>query len=235
VPNRSIANGSAALANAMGYYDPNNMFFIEELFRKGIYETFFDIGSNVGVYSLIVAGCAEKAKVLAFEPHPYTFSVLVENVRLNQKEHDILCYQLALGDQNGKVLFRDKAGHPENRVLDLAMPGVRAVEVTARRGDDFCKELGVQPPRVMKIDVEGHENRVLAGFSSVLGSIDLVFVECWELETTINLLCENSVFLGPYKVDYKNRRFVSINSNYEDWVFINKRALHSVQNLMAFE
>lgn len=235
IPNREIANGSAALANAMGYYDPNNMFFIEEIFRKGIYDTFFDIGSNIGIYSLIAAGRAGKSKAFAFEPHPYTFALLNENVHLNHQEDNILCYQLALADQNGVVLFRDVAGHPENQVLDDPAPGEDSIEVRACRGDDFCKQMGLLAPQVIKIDVEGYENHVLAGLSSILESVQLLFIECWALEKTIDLLCRGSGFLGPYKIDYRNRRFVRANSNYEDWVFVNFGALNTMKHLMAFE
>lgn len=235
IPNRTIANGSGALANAMGYYDPNNMFFIEELFRKGIYDIFFDIGSNIGIYSLIAAGRTEKSKAFAFEPHPYTFALLNENVHLNRQEDNILCYQLALSDQNGMVLFRDVAGHPENQVLDKPVLEGNAVEVTACRGDDFCKQMGVLSPQVIKIDVEGHENHVLAGFSSFLEVIQLIFIECWALEKTVEILCGGSNFLGPYKIDYRNRRFVRENCNYEDWVFVNSRALDTLKHLMTFE
>ena len=53
VRNKVIANGCGGLLNAMGYYDPNNMYFIEELCRTRICNAFFDIGANIGVYSLI--------------------------------------------------------------------------------------------------------------------------------------------------------------------------------------
>jgi len=234
IPNRAIANGSGALANAMGYYDPNNMFFIEEIFHKGIYDTFFDIGSNIGIYSLIAAGRAKRSKAFAFEPHPYTFALLNENVHLNHQEDNILCYQLALSDQNGVVLFKDIPGHPENQVLDDLVPGGNAIEVRACRGDDFCKQMGL-PPQVIKIDVEGHENHVLAGFSSILEDVQLIFIECWALEKTVDLLCGRSVFLGPYKIDYRKRRFVRADCSYEDWVFVNSKALDTLKHLMTFE
>lgn len=233
IPNRSIANGSGALVNAMGYYDPNNMFFIEEIFRKGIYNAFFDIGANIGIYSLIAAGRAENSKVYAFEPHPYSFALLRENVRINGQRDNIMCYQIALHDTNGKVLFRDVAGDPENRVLDRSERTSRTLDVMATRGDDFCRQNGLLP-QVLKIDVEGHENRVLAGFSSILASVQLIFIECWEIERTINLLCESAGFLGPFKIDYRGRRFVRENMNYEDWVFVSPEARETLSRMMVF-
>jgi len=234
IPNRAIANGSGALANAMGYYDPNNMFFIEKIFREGIYDTFFDIGSNIGIYSLIAAGRAKKSRTVAFEPHPQTFILLTENVHRNRQENNILCYQMALSDQNGTVLFRDVAGDPENQVLDESSQEPEGIKVVACRGDDFCRQTGFTP-QVIKIDVEGYENHVLDGLSSILNSVQLIFIECWTLEKTVNLLCGGAGFLGPYKIDYKNRRFARENLNYEDWVFVNPDSLGTLGHVMAFE
>ena len=105
VADRSIANGCGALLNAMGYYDPNNMLFIEEIFKQGRCQTFFDVGANIGVYSLIAAAQSRASRVFAFEPHPYTFSLLEDNVRLNRLQNQISGYQRALSDQDGTALF----------------------------------------------------------------------------------------------------------------------------------
>jgi FkbM family methyltransferase len=230
VPNRSIAMGSAALANAMGYYDPNNMFFIEELFTKRIYDTFLDVGANLGFYSLIAAGYSASARVYAFEPHPYTFSLLQENVHANHDDEKISCFQYALGDQNGSVPFSDIPGDPENQVLDSVSHVDSSIKVDLYRGDHFCQQMGILP-QVIKIDVEGYENHVFDGFSSILNAVQLIFVECWELDKTIKILCDMAGFIGPYKIDFKNRRFVRSNIHYEDWVFVNPLALTDLGNL----
>ena len=53
---------------------------IQSTFSEG--DVFWDIGANVGAYSLIAARVT-KATVLAFEPSAQTFSLLVKNVELN--------------------------------------------------------------------------------------------------------------------------------------------------------
>jgi FkbM family methyltransferase len=234
VPNRTSANGSLALANAMGYYDPNNMLFIEEIFKRDVFNTFLDVGSNLGFYSLIAAHKSRSLKVFAFEPHPDTFLILKENVRINQDQEKIFCYQIALGSQNAPVLFRDIAWSPENQVVVLPTNDVRTIEVMAHRGDDFCRQMGISP-QIIKIDVEGYENHVLEGFSSIIKEAQLIFVECWEMEKTISILCHQAGFHGPYKIDYKKRRFTKLNCNYEDWIFVNPEAVSRIESFFSFQ
>lgn len=163
-------------------------------------------------------------------------SAALVNAMGRYEPNKIACYQMALSDHNGRVPFRDVAGHPENRVLDdQTTSRLNVIEVVASRGDEFCSQIGLLAPQVMKIDVEGCENHVLTGFSSKLNEIDLILVECWALEKTIDLLCNKSEFCGLYKIDYRRRRFVRANINYEDWLFVNSKALASLQPLMTFE
>lgn len=223
IADRSIANGCGALINAMGYYDPNNMYFIEDVFQSGIYNIFFDVGANIGIYSLIAANQSQNSRVFAFEPHPVTFSFLMENVRINNYGNQIKCFQFALGDSNTKTLFCDSAGNATNRVIKDTDENIETLEVVLRRGDSFCTEIGVVP-QVMKIDVEEYENQVLTGFANVIDEVQLVFVESWAIETTVGVLKDLCGFLGPFKVDYRKHRFVSTNIHSEDWLFVNPQA-----------
>jgi FkbM family methyltransferase len=233
IASRSIANGVGSLLNAMGYYDPNNMYLIEDIFKKRFASVFLDIGANVGVYSLIAAA-SEDVRVVAFEPHPVTFSFLEENVRINHKEKMVSCHQIALGDMDGDVPFQDSAGNPENRILTEKDLGVDFIRVTSRRGDSFCAERGICP-EIMKIDVEGFEDQVLKGFGKLLLETKVIFVECWDPPVITGYLCEEVGFMGPYKVDYRNRKLVHDDIHYEDWVFINSQAITSFCAALGFE
>jgi FkbM family methyltransferase len=233
IANRTIANGVGALLNALGYYDPNNMFLIEDIFSKKFAVTFFDIGANIGVYSLIASARSEKVRVVAFEPHPSTHLLFEENIRLNRKEKTISCFQIALGDENADVLFQDFPGNAENRVLTDKDSGISFVKVRSQRGDTFCAEHGIAP-EILKIDVEGFENQVLSGFGKSLVDAQVIFVECWNLGVTAGL-CRSAGFSGPFKVDYKNRKFVYAEIHYEDWVFINSQAIPKFRDMLEFE
>src|SRR5258708_5307821 len=73
--------GVAALVNAMGEYDYNNMRFIRSfLERSG--GTFFDVGANIGSYTLIPSQIFH-ANSVTLNPHPNTSTPLPQNIRLN--------------------------------------------------------------------------------------------------------------------------------------------------------
>jgi FkbM family methyltransferase len=234
IADRTVANGPGALLNAMGYYDPNNMYFLEELFKKKILATFFDIGANIGIYSLIPAW-TKNGKVVAFEPHPYTYNLLQENISLNSLEEYVVSIQAALGEENGEVKFTDNAGSPINHIIDKNNHVLPTVSVKIIRGDTFCNERDITPD-VLKIDVEGYENCVLRGFGSILKDVKVIIVECKTLDETCRILCDQYGFWGPFKLDYHARSFVRGNISYEDWIFVSPQAIHMFENeIYSFE
>ena len=109
---------------------------------------------------------------------------------------------------------------------------MKTLVVQASRGESFCDEKGIIP-QVLKIDVEGFENHVLAGFANVLDAIEIILIECWDLEKTIDLLHNDFGFLGPYKVDSKRHRFVSEDIHHEDWLFVNSGAARKLDEWMS--
>ena len=64
---------------------------------------FFDIGANVGLYSLYAANAARGLRVYSFEPHKFNFATLLENIFLNQLEQSVHPVSLPLGDGSGLI------------------------------------------------------------------------------------------------------------------------------------
>jgi FkbM family methyltransferase len=221
VANRAVANGTGALINAMGYYDPNNMYFLEEIFRHELCKSFYDVGANIGIYSLIVASSALQTSVYAFEPHPVTFSLLQENIALNGLQERIRAFPIALGKTKGEVEFTDIPGSSTNRVIingNLSTSPTTTVEMYT--GDSLIQQLGGSPD-VVKIDVEGFENQVLWGFEHTLPFVNLLLVESQNLAETTKILAGEFNFSGPYKMDFRAKRLAhSASPPWEDWIFV---------------
>jgi len=189
----------SALINSQGLYDYNNMRLLQWLFRGG--GTFFDIGANIGSYTL-VASEQGNAQVVAFEPHPTTVKLLSENVRLNGRQNVTVC-PMALGQRDGSLWLTDHAGSSINH--SVAQHEGRTVEVPCRRVDTFCGERGMTPNYV-KLDVEGFEFDVLIGFGSRLRLVELLLIECIGLSEqrsvgarAIHELLTEYGLCGPYR------------------------------------
>lgn len=229
IKNRDIANGCGGLINAMGYYDPNNMYFVDELFSKGVYNVFMDIGANIGIYSLI-ASYRSRAKVVSIEPHPFTYKLLVENISLNSLNGRIKPYQIAFSNSIAQVYFTDNPGSSVNKIVNEDTKNPNKIKISTTTGDAFCKQ-NLIIPDVIKIDVEGHENSVISGFTDTITNIKIILVECFNITDTLKLFMEKIDFLGPYKIDYKNRLLSSDFTNYEDWVFVNRKAVADLESI----
>jgi FkbM family methyltransferase len=128
----------------------------------------FDIGANIGYYTVLASQqVGPTGRVVAFEPLARNVSYLYRHVRLNRAEN-VRLIPLGCSDRTGVALFRrgpDYAtgsltrGPRSSSALD-ELVGVTTV-------DDVVQELGLVP-NVLKIDVEGAEERVLKGAARTL-------------------------------------------------------------------
>lgn len=68
-----------------------------------------DVGAHVGLFTLKVARMARRGLIIALEPHPFTFSLLKLNLKMNSIMN-VVPLNLALSDYNGlgKLYVSDK-------------------------------------------------------------------------------------------------------------------------------
>ena len=80
-------------------------------------EVFFDIGANVGAYSLVASKFLDgDLKVYAFEPSFVTFSQLCRNIQLNALSSSIIPLQIVLAEQTGMETLNYSNLDPGGRV-----------------------------------------------------------------------------------------------------------------------
>jgi len=141
-----------------------------EFFRSSIVRDcdFFDIGANVGLFSLLAA--AQGANVHAFEPEPMNLSRLRRNLRLNPHFADkVKVWPIALGNHVGEVDFRRPLSDNYGRSSLNLKKECDHINVKMQRFEDM--NLSSSAERFFKIDVEGSEIEVLAGMGSELDAI----------------------------------------------------------------
>lgn len=137
-----------------GLHEFEDMAFLLHYLREG--DDFLDIGANVGAFSLL--GGAKGAHCYAIEPVPTTFKQLVRNIKLNELESLVKCFQLGFSDSEGILEFSQDKG-TMNRVVN----GVQSsILVSVQTVDQFIIKQNITP-KMMKIDVEGFEFPVLKG------------------------------------------------------------------------
>ena len=135
---------------------------------------FFDVGANTGLYSLLSKAICPKRDVHAFEPFYPVLDILKANIALNRFAADIVVVDAAASDESGVAemfIPTQEHGLVENSAslsstFKSRHSGIVAVKTV--RLDDYCGQAGLGPVSVMKIDVEGAEDRVLSGAAKLM-------------------------------------------------------------------
>jgi len=133
-----------------------------ELFRQIVLtgNWVLDVGANIGAHTLFFARqVGDGGRVLAFEPQRVVFQTLCANMALNSITN-VWCYPHACGSQAGTIILPEIDYRHENNFGGLSLRDPWEGEPVPLVPLD-----GLRLPRcnLIKIDVEGMEQAVLAG------------------------------------------------------------------------
>ena len=153
-------------------------------------ETLWDIGANVGIYSLYAA--KRGLKVMAFEPHFANYFHLCANIVLNGLQDRVTAFCLAFAGERRVSTINLAAldfGHSMSSFdSDLDFRG-KPYEVAFRQGmvsydiDGFVRDCSVPVPDHVKIDVDGIELDIIGGGRAVFANPALKSVSVELIET----------------------------------------------------
>ncbi len=150
------------------YYDPTTVGSLQALLRPG--DCFVDIGANLGMISLTAARLVgDEGRVLAFEPNKRLAERLEEILRKNRVTN-VEVFAVALGDEEGSAHLESDVQH-----VAASLRTQKGSVVPVRRGEDFAHKVPPEARALVKIDVEGYEQRVLAGIGSLVRRPDTAF------------------------------------------------------------
>lgn len=226
IEQRREMNGCVALVWSQRRYDYHNMCFLGHLGASGLVRTCFDIGANIGIYSLLMSECPE-VTVHAFEPHPATFATLRRMIEKNDRAN-VHAHQIALSDAGGMLSFTNDDFSPVNKALAEGESVANAIQVPCETGAAFCERNQVSPD-LLKIDTEGLEPAVLRGFGAHLSSVKFVFAEMNASTEEMRVVLPDRLFDGPFYVDMPARRLRRDRHTREDAVFVNHRAIEPLK------
>lgn len=164
-------------------YEPDVSRLFLKVLRDG--DTVIDVGANIGFFTILAGTLVgSSGRVVSFEPDPANRARLETNAAMNGHRH---CTSLAsaVTDMPGSVTFYvnsdnsggnalwDPAQFPGN-VRSQAQKHVLQVEATTL--DHEAARLRLPLPKLIKVDTEGADQRVLEGARSLLAGAAVPFV-----------------------------------------------------------
>ncbi len=147
--------------------------------RKTLSPVVFDVGANIGAYSLLVQHYLPEPQVYAFEPAKSTYEQLLRHLSHAGGTHNIKPYNIGFSDAEKTLeLYSYTVEGQEVSLLssiDMRQPtqvvDVRTLDserIQVQTIDGFCEAEGIERIDFLKLDVEGHELAVLRGARRML-------------------------------------------------------------------
>lgn len=142
-----------------------------------------DIGANNGEFSKEVFAHIPHAEVYAFEPLSDCFATMQKALGHNPRFHGL---NTALGDTTGQTTIQRSSFHPSSSLRTMAAlhktlypktAGAETETIRIARLDDIAKDIRLSGNLMIKLDVQGYEDRVIAGGTEIFKKASLVLIE----------------------------------------------------------
>ena len=145
--------------------------------------TVLDIGASTGQFSMMIHKILPHATIFSFEPIEECYNKLTENMKgvLNFR-----AFNYALGDADESMEMHMNDFTPSSSLLPMADLHVQAFPYTAKeymkrveikKLDIVAEELHLDDNLLIKMDVQGYEDRVIRGGQSVISRARVLIVE----------------------------------------------------------
>jgi len=176
--------------NSLSYYrvntfsskEPETLEWIDSFSADSV---FWDIGANVGLYS-IYAAKKKNIQIFSFEPSIFNVELLARNINLNNVQDKICIVPLPISDvmqfSTMQMSSTEYGGALSSFGRDVGWDGnkmsvVFKYQILGSTIDDMAEKNKLPIPDYIKIDVDGIEHFILNGGLSVLKNIKELLIE----------------------------------------------------------
>jgi len=190
-------------------FETEQLAFVEKLIRDRELGLFFDCGSNIGLYSVLLGTRCPGLIIHSFEPVKSTHARLTKNIELNTLLVRTTAHNYGLGARPNKMTIAINPKSSGTATVDSkeqANPKRKftaSEDIEIRVFDSEFSETGQKA--FFKIDVEGHELDALKGMIKYLSQHDCTLqIEAWD---------DNQTKLTEFMASQNYREFHRIDSD----------------------
>jgi FkbM family methyltransferase len=188
--------------------EPGTIQWLRETVQPG--DVVCDIGANIGCYTLLAARLVgSEGRVYACEPHVGNAAALLRNVEANGFADRVVLVTAALGVRPDWLPFHYRAlrtgssGHQAEHACDgegrRFAPEASELKFTTSL-DALVDAALIQPPAVVKIDIDGQELALLRGMRQLFRSGRLRSLQVETAPTTRTAIAEYLATCGYHPV-----------------------------------
>jgi FkbM family methyltransferase len=166
-----------AYNGAVESFDTDVVIQILRALKKDKDYVVYDVGANTGWYTMVSLSQSSICHLHAFEPVTAHLVCLKETVTLNGKDAQTSIHEVALSNKSGEsaILLAGSGSSLETNFLEKN-EGTQAVSLKTL--DAYISEKKIALPDFIKIDVEGHEYKVLEGAKKTISDAKpVLFIE----------------------------------------------------------
>jgi len=145
--------------------------------------TVLDVGAHTGEFAQRIRAILPNAELICFEPLQEPFSKLTQRFAGQPGFRAVRC---ALGEKAGQCEIHHNEYAPSSSLLPMAdlhkqsfnfaVKGEAEV-IEVRRLSDVARELNLRDPLLLKLDVQGFEDKVIAGGEDVVAGTKIIIIE----------------------------------------------------------
>lgn len=153
----------------LNIYEKTELDFLASISLKAN-SIFWDVGANVGLYSVLFATSNPTWKVYSFEPNTKVHTKFLKNISHNNCKN-VQLVPLALSDSKQKVSLKINQNRPgTSSIYSKRGKFVHSKIIECIPGDELFLSGKIPAPDLIKIDVEGHELKVLHGLKEIISN-----------------------------------------------------------------
>lgn len=157
---------------------------ITRMIRVGVKPaSVIDVGANVGQFAVAASKLFENSVVYPIEPDPLVVKLLRKNVGEVTAKNII---NTAIGEKEGSAVFHVNSDPQVSSLLELGADRVESypdskvvkeIAVEVNTLDTLFSEVALQEPILLKIDVQGFEDKVIKGATQLLKRVSWILIE----------------------------------------------------------
>jgi FkbM family methyltransferase len=145
--------------------------------------TVFDVGANTGQFASEIRAVLQSAQIYSFEPVKKVYAELQHNMQSDMRWKG---FNVALGEKKGSARITvspyspSSSLMPKSELLNQTFPHTRGgteETITVETLDEVAQSLPLTQNILVKLDVQGFEDKVIKGGNAVLSKTKVVITE----------------------------------------------------------